>query len=150
MKLLVTLPPNRAYSGYFLATDDDGVLLASGRCLGKSDNGQAARHNNPDRDPTKEYGDTPTGDYHPTKAVMWAFENKFGKGWIPIDGATGQAMAAMEGGRSGLAIHAGRMYSDGRLTPTYGCVRVSTVDFDKIVAAAAGGEILVTVIEEQG
>lgn len=151
MKLTVVLPPNRAYQGYFVATDDTGRLLTSGRCLGKADNQMATRRGNPDRDSRKPYGDTPTGTYAPTRAVIYAIESDtYGKGHIVLDGLTGDAAAAVEGGRTGLLIHAGRDYTDGRLYPTYGCLRVSTKDFDKIVAAAAGGEIWVTIMGETG
>lgn len=149
MKLEFILPQNRAYSGYFLGIDETGKVLCHGRALGKADNGLAIRHNNPDRDPTKPYGDTPRGEYYPVKAVMYARESdKFGKGHIALEGKTGQAVAAVEGGRTGLLIHAGRDYTDGRLVPTYGCLRVSPNDFDRIVKAAAGGFIDVVVREE--
>ena len=150
MRLVVTLPVNRVYSGYFVATDDDGKLLTSGRALGKADNGRARRENNLPRDPTKPYGDTPTGTYRRTKANIFALErDRYGKGTIALEGATGDALAAVEGGRTGILIHAGRDYTDGRLVPTYGCLRVSPEDFDKIVEAAAGGWIYVTIEEEQ-
>ncbi len=149
MKFLVILPPNRAYSGYFVATDDAGKLLVSGRCLGKADNGRARQKGNPDRDPRKPYGDTPTGEFSPVRATMYAIEDKkYGKGHITLDGIVGDALAAVEGGRTGILIHAGRDYTDGRLVPTYGCLRVSPKDFNKIVDAAAGGEIWVTIMEE--
>lgn len=150
MHLVVTLPQNRVYSGYFVATDDDGKLLTSGRCLGKADNGRARRANNLTRDPIWPYGDTPTGTYFRTKAIIFAIESdRYGKGTITLEGATGDALAAVGAGRTGLLIHAGRPYTDGRLVPTYGCLRVSPEDFDKIVEAAAGGWIHVTIEDEQ-
>lgn len=151
MKLTVTLPPNRAYQGYFVATDAAGKLLTSGRCLGKADNQRAKKEGNPDRDQRKPYGDTPTGTYAPTRAVMYALESpKYGKGHIILDGLTGNAKAAVEGGRTGILIHAGRDFTDGRLVPTYGCLRVSPKSFDDIVLAAAGGEIWMTIMGETG
>ena len=150
MHLKFVLPLNRARSGYFVATDEEGSLLAHGRCLGRADNRRAAKMGNPERKPRIPWGDTPTGTYEPTTAIMWALESDtYGKGWIPLTGATGDALAAVEGGRTGIAIHAGRDYTDGRLVPTYGCLRVSSMDFDQIVTAAAGGEILVTVMTEE-
>jgi len=150
MKLLVTLPVNRAYSGYFVGTDDAGKVLCHGRCLGKADNGRAAQEGNPERDSRKPFGDTPTGDYAPTRAVIYALTSKtYGKGHIDLDGLTGDAMAAVEGGRTGIWIHAGRDYTDGRIVPTHGCLRVSTIGFDDIVLAAAGGEIWTTIVTEE-
>ncbi len=150
MHLTITLPVNREYSGYFVATDEAGKLLTSGRALGKADNQRARKENNPSRDPTKPYGDTPTGKYIRTKAIIFAIEDDtYGKGWIPLEGDTGDALGAVEGGRDGIAIHAGRPYTGGRLVPTYGCPRVSPEDFAKIVLAAAGGWIQVTIKEEQ-
>lgn len=86
MKLLAVLPQNRAYTGYFVATNDAGKLLTSGRCLGKADNRKARDKGNPDRDSRKPYGDTPTGTYAPVRATMYALESKrYGKGHITLE-----------------------------------------------------------------
>lgn len=149
MRLKIILPQNRAYPGYFLATNIEGKILAHGRALGKADNARAAKEGNPDRDSRKPYGDTPTGEYWPTRAVMYAGESEdYGKGHIELEGKSGDALAAVEGDRTGLLIHAGREVENGRLVPTYGCIRVSPVDFDEIVLAAAGGLIDITILEE--
>lgn len=149
MKLTIVLPQNRAYSGYFVALSVEGKLLTHGRALGKADNGKAAEKGNPKRDPRKEYGDTPTGEYWHAKAVLYAgVSEDYGKGHIELEGKSGDALAAMEGGRTGLLIHAGREVKNGRLVPTYGCIRVSPQGFDDIVREAGGGYIDITILEE--
>lgn len=115
-------------------------------CLGKADNGRAAKAGNPDRDPALPYGDTPAGEYAPAKYVRFAEPRpRIGEGWIPMTGISGQAGDAVRGGRTGLGIHAGR--GDGRLVPTYGCLRMLDRDMAWLAKLVGGDEILIEVFE---
>lgn len=150
MKIRVTLGPDRAEPGELVVESDRGHLanLFKCPCLGKADNGEAADHDNPTRDPTKSYGDTPTGRYPQTKVVWFDDRTPIGEAGIPLplEGAVGeQVEAAQRNGRSGLYIHAGR--GSGTLRPSYGCLRVRFGDFVRILLLVSGHEINVTIKE---
>jgi len=148
MKLKFVLPSNRIYAGFFTLTDNDGVLLMAGRALGKADNGRAAVEGNPLRYSTLPYGDTPTGEYQPSAVIIFDKPHRrVGRGWVPLKGRTGDALTAIKE-RRGLGIHAGRLDTDGRLVPTYGCVRISDRDFDQLTATTAGAIMDIEVTEE--
>lgn len=146
----ITFPSNRIYAGFFTVVDDQGVLLMSGRALGKADNGRARRAGNLSRNSTLPYGDTPTGQYEPAFVVKRDPPHpRIGKAWIPIIGMGGDALiAATTGGRTGLGIHAGRLDTDGRLVPTYGCVRISDRDFDQLWQLVDDEPINIMIVEE--
>lgn len=149
MHLDIVLTSNRRYAGFFTLIDSEGVLVLAGRALGKADNGRAATEGNPTRQSTLPYGDTPTGDYKPAHVVkIDPPHRRVGKHWIPISGKSGDALQALVEGRKGLGIHAGRLDTDGRLVPTYGCVRMSDRDFDQLVLALGDSEVSITVSEE--
>lgn len=157
-QLSITLPPAafRQRPGFFMLTDDDGRFYLSGYCLGKADNGEALKRGNAARIPTLPYGDTPTGDYGPTRLVLFDHRHaRMGIGWIPIEGANGDALVARqkkdradlpdEGARSGLGIHAGR--GSERLVPTYGCVRLKDSDFARLAEIVGERTIEVSIGE---
>lgn len=109
------------------------MLLHELACLGKADNRRAAEHGNPDRDPVRPYGDTPLGRYD-GKVVRFDLPDKvLGEAWIKLDPKSGEALAGLGNGRSGLGIHGGR--GDEKLMPTLGCVRMYDRDFKVLVAA---------------
>lgn len=133
MKLVFTFPSDRRYAGYFTLVDEQGVLVMSGRALGKADNARAMKADNPTRDPRKPYGDTPTGIYGPSHFVTPEMPHaRLGKYWIPMTGASGDAEVVDGSTRWGILIHAGRLHTDGRLIPTYGCIRLSDRDLDQL------------------
>ena len=143
----ISLPLSRPRPGMLVLSNTEGrPLLPPFFCLGKADNARATRAGNPDRDPTKPYGDTPAGVYAETSLVKFgAAHRRLGRAWIPIDGAEGQALRAVEGGRTGLGIHAGR--GNDRLIPTYGCVRMLDREFDLLAHRVGRGPIVVTIVE---
>ena len=140
-RILAFLPKQRATPGLMHLFDHDGVLLHTCPCLGKADNDRALNEGNPDRDPILPYGDTPSGDFKPCKVERFDPPHaRIGWSWIPLYGASGDAMRAMIG-RTGLGIHAGK--GDDRLVPTYGCVRIR--DRDMMILAREIGTDAVTV-----
>jgi hypothetical protein len=150
LRFHIFLPRDRYKPGRLHVFDATGRLIHSDvPVLGKADNGRAAKAGNPDRAPMQPFGDTPTGSYVPTRRVMFgAPHDRLGKGWFPIEGATGDALVACTaGGRTGLGLHAGR--GNDRLVPTYGCLRVLDSDFDAL-AALAGDAPVQIVVEEAG
>jgi hypothetical protein len=129
-------------------------VLLSMDCLGKADNQEAARRGNPTRDPTKPFGDTPTGSYHahpfrwPTAPPL-ADRKKYGPhGWIAIDPQSGQALTAKINGRHGLLIHSGELRA-GNLRPTFGCVRVTDEAMKKLLDLVRG-PVDCTVVDAAG
>src|ERR1700685_2774255 len=120
MKIQVELPEDRTRPGQWHVFDDNGIrLFRPSGCLGKSDNAAAAASGNPRRDPERENGDTPLGDYQATLTYepdTPDFRRSYGEtdetGRIPVllleplEGPT-QAWRAHLNGRTGLMIHAG-------------------------------------------
>jgi hypothetical protein len=137
-KILITLPADRTQVGTLQVLADDGsTQFGPVMCLGKSDNELAAAHGNPTRDSTLPYGDTPLGDYNPTSTLGGVTVPDMGSVIVPLNGIAGDALTAMENGRSGLAIHAGRGDDGGPyegLFPTDGCVRVAQIDMNNLVS----------------
>ena len=132
MHLKITLPSNRIHSGFFTLVDGCGTLLLAGRARGKADNGAAKRHNNPTRDPKLPFGDAPLGEYVRARVVLTS-NQRLGESWIPIMGKSGDALKAVDNGRTGIGIHAGRKDTDGKLVATHGCVRLSERDYEQLV-----------------
>lgn len=149
MQIRIDLPKNRYNPGRLAVVDDNGETAFVCDCLGKADNQRAARADNPDRDPTLPYGDTPTGTYETTQITMFAERHRsLGDGWIVLEGTGGDALTAAEKGRTGLGIHAGR--GDDRLVPTYGCVRVLDRDFKMLTDLLYGERFSVVISESSG
>lgn len=144
----IMLPEDRAKPGILrLFEGPQQTLVFDAQCLGKADNLRAADKGNPARDPARPYGDTPTGEYGPTRWFPFAQPHpRMGDGWIPLSGISGQAEDAVRNGRTGLGIHAGR--GDGRLVPTYGCVRMRDADMARLAEIVGDREIRVEIYEE--
>lgn len=136
MNLLIRLPHDRTKLGTIQMLTQDGTILVSAECLGKSDNAFAAAQGNPTRDPKKRGGDLPYGSYKCDATrfhehVSEGDEHSYGPhGYIRLTPTAGDALiAASEGKRSGLLIHGGALnpaYTATRgLRPTHGCLRVT-------------------------
>ena len=114
-------------------------------CLGKSDNGTAARNSNPARNPLFPWGDLPIGEFEKTRAVWFDKKTRLGEAWIPIEGVAGDALEAKKNGRYGLGIHAGR--GSGQLVPTHGCLRLLARDFFQLLIWAGNEEMFIRINE---
>ncbi|MEQ1890859.1 MAG: L,D-transpeptidase [Alphaproteobacteria bacterium] len=148
--IMIDLPVNRNLPGILRVIDPgyypspDRQLMGDIACRGKADNRAAAANSNPRRDPVHGYGDTPAGEYETTRIELFERRHSsLGIGWIPLTGKSGDALQAMENGRSGLGIHAGR--GNGLLMATHGCLRVRDDDFDALVRVLGGKKFAVTI-----
>lgn len=139
MRIQIQLHQNRVLPGTFQVSSDDGssVLLGPVPCLGKADNNDAALHHNPNRDPTKQFGDTPTGTFAVAAMVPHSGETDLHTyGHFPsllLDPQSGQALAAKHAGREGLMIHGGAPSATGGLRPTHGCIRLSDASQQSLI-----------------
>jgi len=149
LNIHIFLPKDRRRDGYLHLFDHAGQLLwADMPARGKADNANAAKHRNPDRVPTRPWGDTPAGRYKATKVIRYAPRHKtFGDRAILLEGISGDANKAKAGGRTGLAIHGGR--GNDKLIATYGCVRVRDHDFEAI-DLIIGDELVSITIQDTG
>jgi len=149
----VQLPRDRTQTGSLSVSDDAGTALAGPfDALGKADNAAAKARGNPTRDPTRSFGDTPTGGYrgfvnHLTRTP--ANDRTYGpQAIITLDPTSGQAKIAKTNGRFGLLIHGGDLNAAGRLRPTFGCVRLSNPSMKKLLAAIPDGEKIEVSVKE--
>lgn len=143
--LRVTLPRDRRQSGDFALIDPAGNTMLVGGCLGKADGDRALQAGNPARDPIQPYGDTPTGRYAPAQILPLVPRHpRMGDYAISMIGVDGQARQAMAR-RTGLYIHGGR--GDGRLVPTYGCLRLLDRDMLAIERRVGRGWIVIEIGE---
>lgn len=131
--LKVYLPTNRWLPGFARLFGPDGERrLYDLPCRGKADNKKAAANGNPDRDPTRPWGDTPAGRYEPARVLEFnPRKSTFGRYAILLEGISGPAFDAKENGRTELAIHGNR--GSDRLVATYGCLRM----FERDIALLA-------------
>lgn len=127
MRLHSLLPKDRWQPGRLWVENSAGAIIAGPwPCRGKADGQVALQHGNPSRDPTKPYGDHPTGTYKVSALVY----NKppvrsYGPCFILLDPILGDALTAEEAERAGLAIHGGDPTPEGTLRSSLGCLRVS-------------------------
>lgn len=138
----VQLPADRTGLGRLRLLDSsDAAVFGPIPAYGKADNAAARAHGNPTRDPLKPWGDTPLGVYRctlATVAVTPTIERKYGPfGYIVLDPLSGPALVARQNGRFGLLIHAGALNAQGKLRPTFGCVRIADGDMKNLRAAIA-------------
>lgn len=169
MKILVALPDNRFGLGQWSLLDDDEIVqLGPYAADGKADNAMAAAKGNPTRDPKKQFGDTPLGEYEGKLSfVPDTPENRRAYGLpddsksIPVihlkpisgDGLTRQQNEDKAAGHHvemGLLIHAGPPNAQNQLRSTHGCLRVWGKDFSLVVpvikACGAGFVLPVSII----
>ena len=70
VRVEVVLPIDRYKAGELTLKGSDGTKLAGPfPVLGKADNSKAASSGNPNRDPTRPWGDTPEGTYSVPRIV---------------------------------------------------------------------------------
>lgn len=147
----VTLPRGRQFPGSLrLTTTSVGgantelTLFGPIPVLGRADSADAARHGNPDRNPLKPYGDTPTGTFACTVVGAGDSLRSYGPhGRILLRAVGGAALLAAgdglaittdDGHRAGLMIHGGAPGNGGGLRPTHGCLRLSNENMAALLA----------------
>lgn len=140
----VRLPSSRTETGLLTLKRSTGNALVSNlKVLGKSDNANAAAKGNPSRDPTRPYGDTPTGGYAVPRVVATGAGTVFSahsygsNGALVLDPVSGDALAAKANGRVGLLIYGGAPGTGSRLRATHGCLRLSDGDMKRLVDSIA-------------
>lgn len=125
----------------FLETASGRRLAGPFPAYGRSDNRTADAHGNRARDPTRPFGDTPTGTYEVPRAVATGpgtayVPRSYGpNGALVLKPMSGQAAQAAANGRIGLLIHGGDLSSAGKLRATHGCVRLSNGHMAALMAA---------------
>jgi hypothetical protein len=127
VEIRIEAPADRRKLGTLRVLNSAGALVAGPfPCLLKSDNLAAAKAGNPARDPTRQDGDTPLGEYKAAWCPAGASSRSYGPyKRILLDPTAGDALAAKKNGRRGLMIHGGAPGYLGVLRPTDGCVRVA-------------------------
>jgi len=133
---------DRDQTGTLVLEDSAGQKLAGPfLAYGRSDSGVAAIHNNPTRDPTLKYGDTPTGTFSVPRAIAtgdgttYASHSYGPNGALVLQPTAGDALVASQNGRIGLLIHSGDPGSNNKLRATHGCVRLSNSDMAALMQA---------------
>lgn len=137
LTIRVELPADRTRTGTLKVVDPiTGVtLFGPVPVLGRAARNRASQEGNPNGDPLRPFGDTPTGVYNIARIVANGDSTtrpvaNFGQsGSIVLDPTGGDARQAEINGRTGLLIHAGRhafsSVVDARaLKPTNGCLRM--------------------------
>ncbi len=139
--IVVLVPADRTRLGELRLLDDaEQVVFGPVPCYCKADNASAAKHGNPTRDPERSHGDTPLGGYNafvstPPAVFGPDYRKKYGPNpFIVLDPQSGQALRAKQNGRHGLLIHGGDLNAQGKLRPTFGCVRLFNADMAQLLA----------------
>lgn len=146
--LRARLPHNRRQAGTLELLDQSGQVLHRCPCLGLADQLAAAGAGNPQRDPTRQYGDTPAGRYRVTLGRVLEPARSYGPGRVLVlDPLDGQARQAAANGRSGLLIHGGDPSPAGGLRPTHGCLRVSNHDQARLAELLEGAGAITLELE---
>lgn len=138
MKIRISLPENRDYSGWLEVVDGSGaVILGPFPAAGRAHDEAAAAHGNARRDPLLPFGDTPLGAYVVSGVIGsgagTALDDKiYGvNGVVLLEPLSGPAALADAHGRFRLFIQGG----DGaRLHATAGAVRLLDRDQKRLVA----------------
>jgi hypothetical protein len=127
MKCWSRLPKNRESEGTFWITDSAGAtIFGPVRARGEADNSGAAAHGNVIEDPTKAYGDHPSGLYAIIAVVHDPVPaHSYGPVFLKLDPRDGEALTAKLNGRAGIGIHGGDPGPGGGLRSTFGCLRLT-------------------------
>lgn len=139
MKIISELYKGDRVGHVWIVDANDVPLTQRYRARGEADNTGAAQHGNQQEDPTRLYGDHPSGTYRVTDIVTAKLGDTnrlehYGPETIHLDPISGEALKAKQNGRTFLAIHGGKLMPDGTLRATYGCLRVDD-DTSAIFAA---------------
>lgn len=153
IKIIVSLPRDRHQYGKIRLVDATGKTIGGPfDALGLADRREAQKHNNgngnpnqPLVDPTKPYGDTPTGTYRvdgfkaPENSADALKHGPYDR--IRLTPIGGDARKAKRNGRTYIEIHGGNLNAANMLRATYGCIRVRNEDLSAILTAIhnAGG-----------
>lgn len=134
--------PGKAYLRY------DGNENLQIPILGKADNVKARNMGNPARDPTRLFGDTPTGLYEACFDKVFSPVATYGPyPVITMDPISGDALIAKQNGRAGLWVHGGNTTLRGLLRPTFGSLRTYNQDQEKLWQILGKEKFLVEVLE---
>lgn len=128
--LRIFLPTYRRLPGLLRLFDGNGRrLLYDIPCRGKADGRTAVEQGNPMRDPTRPWGDAPSGFFKPAAVVRYP-ESRRGIGYffLPFEGIAGDGLKAKQNGRTGLGLHGGG--GNERLAETGGCIRLFGRDME--------------------
>lgn len=152
MKLVSFLSHDRESGLFFVLDGADGIIYGPVRCRGEADNAAAASHDNIQEDPTRPFGDHPSGLYRIELVVdvPEGDQGTYGPHFLKLEPLEGEALRAGERGRTGIGIHGGRPGPKGtsnELRATHGCLRTSNrviTDVTEAVRAhlAAGRNVL--------
>lgn len=139
-RIIVKLKPNRDVIGKLELYDRDGRLIASYPAFGRADIGKATSKGNPGASSIKPYGHTPTGRYTSNNSIISSGQgtnynpDSYGpNGIIFLRPSTGNALKAKANGRTGLAIHGGKIGTANKLRPTNGCVRLKNENMAELI-----------------
>lgn len=133
VKLRVVLSKDRNKTG-MMYLEADNQTIAGFKVLGRGSKGSGDTS-------MKKNGNTPTGTYSGNERVstgMWNQKSYGPHGAIRLQPTSGRALKAKGKGRSGLLIHGGDLSKKGyfrgedQLRATYGCLRLSNADMDKL------------------
>jgi hypothetical protein len=145
LQIQVRVPRDRTRLGVLELIDAGGkTILGPVDCYCKADNASAAKFGNPSRNPERSHGDTPTGGYNafvstPPASFGPEYLKKYGpNAFLVMDPTSGQALRAKQNGRHGLLVHGGALNAQGKLRPTFGCVRVFDADMTRLLGLIGG------------
>jgi hypothetical protein len=129
-RLVIRLPKNRdRYGSLALHDSAGGVIEGPFPAIGRASSVLALRAGNPDRLPTKPFGDTPLGLYRLRRleaapAVPKSLASHGPHGRLILAPVSGDAALAEAAGRFEFAIQGGRLGPGGALRSTDGAIRV--------------------------
>lgn len=121
------------------ANHTNEVIVGPYRARGEADNSGAKAHGNVQEDPTRAYGDHPSGLYR--VAVIKTDPSplrSYGPRFLLLDPLNGEALQAEQNGRVGLGIHGGDLGPDGSLRATFGCLRAENAVIIALANAVQG------------
>jgi hypothetical protein len=143
--ILVEFGADRNVCGALSLVDDQGSVICGGfAASGRSTRKLSERHGNPLRDPTKIYGDTPTGVYRVVRLIASVPDpdgahERFGPhGVVVLEAVSGDAALADANGRFQLWIHGGATTADGALRSTAGAIRLKNEAMAELVSHLEG------------
>lgn len=163
----VFLPQERSYYGILtlqVRGSWNWLEVLRVYCYAMADKSGAVAHGNPQRDPAKPFGDTPTGWYNGTIARFApgqikdpeTLRSKGPYGYVALTAtpnqlpgrALGKAWEAQLNGRYGILIHSGDLSPHGFLRPTYGCIRLGNEDLKTLLSMIPNLKTITVIVNE--